>query len=226
MFRGLRFQLTLLYLLAALGLILLLGGGTYLLLHNYFQASTDLALRFRMAQEFQARGQSLPPDLAGAASAWSAQRALVPASAVPLPTSTASRAEDEGEEGSGDGESSGGEPASELELAETERYDGELTAIFALPVTAQALLVSNPNLFAPPVAPDVAAVAAALAKGSDLRTVHASDGSEVRAGREVVAAGGAGMGEAASLRRQRQSRITNAADTDPRQRRRCPARVG
>lgn len=178
MFRGLRLQLTLLYLLAALGLILLLSGGTYLLLHSYFQASTDLALRFRMAQEFQARGQSLPPDLADAVSAWIAQRGQ--ASPIPRPTSTVPHSEGEDEEGNGEGESVGGHPEGEFELAETEHFDGELTAIFALPVTAQAQLVSNPNLFTPPVAPDVAAVAAALAKGSDLRTVYATDGSEIR----------------------------------------------
>ncbi|HSB91217.1 MAG TPA: HAMP domain-containing sensor histidine kinase [Anaerolineales bacterium] len=178
MFRGLRLQLTLLYLTAALGLILLLGGGTYLLLHSYFQASTDLALRFRMAQEFQARGLSLPPDLADAASAWSAQRA--PAAVAATPTAAARRSEGDEGDGGEDGEGGAGQPTGEAELAETERYDGELTAIFALPVTAQAQLISNPNPFAPPVAPNAAAVEAALAKGSDLRTVHASDGSEVR----------------------------------------------
>ena len=106
-----------------------------------------------MAQEFQARGLSLPPDLADAASAWISQRGQ--ASPIPRPTSTVPRSEGVEDEGDGDGESDGAPAAGEFELAETEHYDGELTAIFALPVTAQAQLVSNPNLFAPPVAPDV-----------------------------------------------------------------------
>ena len=181
MLRGLRLRLTLLYLLAALGLILLLGAATYLLLHSYFQASTDLALRFRMAQEFQARGLSLPLDLSNAASAWASRRAVP----TTLPSATArpdpgeNGEEQDGGEGGQRGED-GGQPFGEIEVAEPEHYDGELTAIFALPLTAQAQLVSNPNPFAPPVAPDAAAVVAALSKGSDLRTVEAGDGSEVR----------------------------------------------
>ena len=184
MFRGLRLQLTLLYLVAALGLILLLGGGTYFLLHSYFQASTDLALRFRMAQEFQARGLSLPPDLAAAVSAWSVHRSAP--SAAPLASATPRRSQggdtEEGEagEGGGEGASESKPPPAETEVAESEHYDGELTAIFAMPLTAQGKLVSNPNPYAPPVAPSPAAVAAALAQGSDLRSVRAGDGSEIR----------------------------------------------
>lgn len=177
MFRGLRLQLTLLYLLAALGLLLLLGGGTYGLLHSYFQASTDLALRFRMAQEFQARGLGLPPELADAVAAWSGRSA--PVSLLPLPTATARLTQGEDGEESEDGAGETG-PASEVEVGEPQHYDAELTAIFALPLTAQAQLVSNPNPFAPPVAPNGAALAAALIEGSDLRTVHDQDGPEVR----------------------------------------------
>jgi signal transduction histidine kinase len=178
MFRGLRLQLTFLYLLAALGLILLLGGGTYFLLHDYFQSSTDLALRFRMAQEFESRGLALLPELAEAASLWSAQRP--DASSLPRPSATAPRRSSDDEEGGGDGEGGEGGGAEESELSEPEHYDGDLTAIFVLPLDAQGRLLSNPNPFAPPVAPSAEAAASALATGSDLRTVRAGDGSEVR----------------------------------------------
>jgi signal transduction histidine kinase len=200
MFRGLRFRLTLLYLVAALGLIVLLGGGTYLLLHDYFQASTDLALRFRMALEFEARGLALPPDLADAASAWNAHRPTPRPAASPSPppppTETAVLAQGEGEEegedngGHSNGRSANGSTVSsgdgaeavsrEIESGETEAYDGELTAIFTLPLTAEGRLISNPNPYTPPIAPSVAGIIGALSRGRDLRTVKASDGSDVR----------------------------------------------
>ena len=55
MFRRLRFRLTLLYLLAALTLIVLLGFGTYGLVDSYFQNVTSLGLEHKMAHEFRQR---------------------------------------------------------------------------------------------------------------------------------------------------------------------------
>ena len=56
MLRRLRFQLSFLYLLAAVGLVLLVGGGSYLLMRYYLQETTDLALEYKMAQQYQSMG--------------------------------------------------------------------------------------------------------------------------------------------------------------------------
>ena len=75
MFNGVRIQLTLLYLAAALALILVMGGGAYMILRAYFQSTTDLALRHKMAHEFTLLGAPLPPSLADADRDWSILRA-------------------------------------------------------------------------------------------------------------------------------------------------------
>ncbi len=66
----LRLQLTLTYAAAALAFITLLGGLSYGLLNFYFQTSTDLALRSRMAMEFVQLGQLLPEELQRANLEW------------------------------------------------------------------------------------------------------------------------------------------------------------
>ncbi len=68
MFRGLHLRLTALYLLAALALVALVGAGAYGLLRYYFQTTTDLALKHKMASEFRLLGAPLPPELAAASS--------------------------------------------------------------------------------------------------------------------------------------------------------------
>jgi signal transduction histidine kinase len=70
MLRGLRVQLMLLSLVAAIGLVALLGGGSYYLLNLYMQRSTDLALQTKMALQFRQYGLALPPELARAEQDW------------------------------------------------------------------------------------------------------------------------------------------------------------
>jgi signal transduction histidine kinase len=170
MFRGLRLRLTLLYLLAALALIVLVGGGTYRLLAYYFQTTTDSALQHKMALEFRALGAPLPSELAAADEAWYANRKLLPPLSLP-PTGVAP---------------SGGEGNQDHELAEQsgesaeEAYNGELASIFVLPLNADGQLLFNPNPFAPPLPANAPAAAAALAQGSDWRTVRSKTGTRVR----------------------------------------------
>jgi signal transduction histidine kinase len=181
MFRGLRVRLTLLYLMAAMALISVVGAGAYLLVSSYFQNTTDLALKVRMAQELQLLGQPLPPELIVAAQEWIASRGVPTATAAAAPT-LRSVSSDEGEDDAHDGESEveGAEDSSSHEAPETDPYDGELAPIFSLPLNASGELINNPNAFALPVAPDTAAAASALASGSDLRTVVSGDGTRVR----------------------------------------------
>ncbi|WP_167857553.1 sensor histidine kinase [Candidatus Chloroploca mongolica] len=74
MFKGLRLRLTLLYMLTALLLVGLVGGGAYLVVARYFQGITDLALQHKMAHEFHALAAPLPPDLVPADRDWSIVR--------------------------------------------------------------------------------------------------------------------------------------------------------
>jgi type II secretory pathway component PulJ len=66
-FSHLRPRLTLLYILAALALISLLTFATYQVVRLEFQASNDLALRYRLAQQLQWR---LPPAFASVGIEW------------------------------------------------------------------------------------------------------------------------------------------------------------
>jgi signal transduction histidine kinase len=70
MLKRLRWQLTLLYLLAAMSLVALVGGGAYWLIRHYFQTTTDLALQYKMAGEFRHYGITLPSELAKAEQTW------------------------------------------------------------------------------------------------------------------------------------------------------------
>lgn len=74
MFSGLRIRLTLLYAVAALALLALLGGGGYVVLVRYFERITDLALAHKMAHEFHLLNAPLPPTLAEADRDWSIVR--------------------------------------------------------------------------------------------------------------------------------------------------------
>jgi signal transduction histidine kinase len=59
-------------------------------------------------------------------------------------------------------------------------YDGDLAAIFILPLTADGQPLDAPGPDAPPVAPDRSALAAALQQGRDWRTETLSSGARVR----------------------------------------------
>lgn len=74
MLRGLRLRLTLLYTLAALILVGLIGGGAYVIVARYFQLITDLALQHKMVHEFHALAAPIPPRLAPADRDWSIVR--------------------------------------------------------------------------------------------------------------------------------------------------------
>ncbi len=74
MFKGLRLQMTMLYTLAALALIVLVGGGGYLIVERYFQDVTDLALQHKMTHEFHILAAPIPIELLPADRDWSILR--------------------------------------------------------------------------------------------------------------------------------------------------------
>lgn len=171
MFRGLRLRLSLLYALAALVFVLLIGGGAYLLVARYFDNVTDLALRHKMAHEFHALGAALPPDLEFADRDWSIIRYEAIANPFVRPEPTRGRQEREVTE----------EEDRERPRSLTTPVDAaELSAIAVLPLNASGQLLFNPNNLDRPVTPDRDSFQAAMAHGSDLRTITLDDGRRAR----------------------------------------------
>jgi signal transduction histidine kinase len=171
-FSGLRLRLTLLYALAALVFVLLIGGGAYLLVARYFSNVTDLALRHKMAHEFHALGAPLPPDLEHADRDWSIIRREVVAIPFVPPEPTRERRERE---------ETAYEEDDERPRSLTTPVDAaELAAIAVLPLDASGRLLFNPNNLDLPLNPDQEAFQTALAQGSDLRTITLDDGRRAR----------------------------------------------
>jgi signal transduction histidine kinase len=168
MFRGLRLRLSLLYLAASLGLVALIGAASYGLLTVYFQRSTDLALEYKMATEFQARGLSLPPALAAAEQAWT--QGASRATSSPVAQHAGGNTEEDGEGEDLPATQAAGQTSGEGE----DRYDGSLAPVFVLPAAG-----STP-VNGVPLVNDPAAIAHARQAGSDLRTVRLDDGARLR----------------------------------------------
>ncbi len=167
MLRLLRIRLSLLYLAASFTLVVLLGAATYGLLTLYFQRATDLALQYKMATEFRARGLPLPSALITAEQTWM-QDSNGPISLRSAYTPQIGGSDDEEEEGvflPGAGQT-GDE--------DDERYDGSLAPVFVLP-DGGSLAISGQL-----IVPDPAAINHARQTGSDLRTVKLSDDTNLR----------------------------------------------
>jgi signal transduction histidine kinase len=176
MLKRLRWQLTLLYMLAALGLLLLVGAGSYTLLRYYFIYETDQALDYKMAQLFEAYSLPLPQDLSNARQAWlgnDSQTATLP-SAVQLSPKLAEGSEED-DESSEEHSYEGGE-----EAAAEEYYDASLAPIFTLTIGDDVPLKLNPNVVPAPMEIDKAALQSALVYGLDRRTVQLPDGTSAR----------------------------------------------
>lgn len=165
MLKGLRWRLTLIYILTGVALMGLIGGGSYTLLENYFQTSTDLVLQQKMLLELERFGAPLPDDLIAASQKWCTIRGIT---AVPFSQVTKTAGDD-------------------LEMEQEEQnnfseelYDAELASIFVLPLGVDGQLLFNPNQGPLFISPDQQAVQAALAEGCDWRTVSTANGAAVR----------------------------------------------
>jgi signal transduction histidine kinase len=169
MLKRLRWQLSLLYTLAALALIVLIGGGAYRLLAYYFQYSTDLALQYKVVLEYTKLGVMTPSELEQAGVEWLASRNHAASASIALPKSGAELEAEGGSEGSNIQETESDDP-----------YDSELSSIYVLAADSQGRQVINPSTPASPLKLDEQAVAAAMANGHDLRTVRLVDGTRLR----------------------------------------------
>lgn len=178
MFRGLRLRLTFLYLLIAAAFTALMILGTHHLVARYFENTTDLALRYRMAQEFSLLGLPLPTELQTAVEAWSERRDTA------QPTSTPHQLLVAGDEHETEGELEGEEHLQPEQAENSERaeeaYDGDLASIYTLPLDPAGSLQPASQSTASALTPDAAAVQSALLNGSDLRTVQLGSGTSVR----------------------------------------------
>jgi signal transduction histidine kinase len=166
----LRTRLTLLYSLAALALISLLTFATYQVVRLEFQASNDLALRYRLAQQLQWQGFPLPDELANVGVEWQQRGGQI----VEGGAAVAAPLEESEEENEEEDESLEGSPE------DLDSFDADLAPLFVLSSASQILrpVAVNPNL--PLRAPYAPAAEAALVRGSDLRTIALEDGSLVR----------------------------------------------
>jgi len=171
MLRALRLRLTVLYLVASLGLVTVIGAGTYGLLALYLQRSTDLALQYKMATEFLARGLYLPSELAAAEQSWTQ------GSSHPVPTLTPFVGENNNSGDESESPQSTPLPGiSQLsdESIDDNRYDGSLAPVFVVPAAGGA---SSTGV---PIVNDSAAIAHALQTGLDLRTDRLGNGTRLR----------------------------------------------
>ncbi len=66
------------------------------------------------------------------------------------------------------------------EPPEEEIFDSQLASIYVLPVDASGAVIGDANLILPPFSLETEASKAALAYGSDLRTIYSPDGSRIR----------------------------------------------
>lgn len=176
MLNRLRWQLTFVYLLAAVSLVGLVSFGAYSLLRYYFERETDLALQYKMAVAYQQYGLALPVELAQAERQWQAGKntPLAPPTstrqvAKPAASSGDDEHEKEGESGSSVSSASNAHSGEE----DDDRYNAQLASIFVLPIDAQGQVIAAPGTALPPFAQDQAASQSALLQGSDLRTSHA-----------------------------------------------------
>ena len=184
MLSSLRWKLTFLYLLAAIGLVGLMGMGTYLLIDRYFQQTTDLALQYKMASEFRILGLTAPAELAQAESTWLQNNSRAVLQAAPttrVPTDDKeSDSHDDHDKDDDDDDDDGDESDSEEYLENDHGYDADLAAIFVVSLNENGDPILIPNTISPPIVNDPAIIANALQAGYDLRTVDVPGKGRIR----------------------------------------------
>jgi signal transduction histidine kinase len=170
MLKPLRWKLTILYLLAAIGLVGLMGIGTYFLIDRYFQQTTDLTLQYKMATEFRLLGLTIPPELMRAESLWlqnNSRELLQSTSTAVSVVNTSSQEDDHGESD----EAEYAYQSAEYHSEEDHLYNADLAAVYAISLDESGSAILVPNLPAPPISDTPEAVSNAQQFGFDLRTV-------------------------------------------------------
>lgn len=172
MLRALRWKLTFLYLVIAIGLVGLVGLGTYLLIDRYFQQTTDLALQYKMALQFRVLGLDVPDELKRSEETWAQNNNRI---VRPTPESNSHGESDESDH---EDEKHNNEESSNSEI--DQGYDAELAAIFVVPMDGTGTPTLAGNAPAPPAVNNNAVIANVLQTGSDLRTVDLAGQGRIR----------------------------------------------
>ena len=170
MLRPLRWKLTLLYLIAAIGLVGLMGIGTYFLIDRYFQQTTDLTLQYKMATEFRLLGLNIPPELLRSETLWLQNNSReIPQS---RPTAIIAERSSSGEDdhGESDEDEYTSQPV-EYHSEEEHLYNADLAAVYVVSFDAGGEAILVPNLPSPPIADSPEAFSNAQQFGYDVRTV-------------------------------------------------------
>jgi signal transduction histidine kinase len=175
MLRGLRLRLTFLYLVIAMVFAGLMMFGTRQLVARFFQNTTDLALRYRMAQQFVLLDLPLTSELEEAALTWSERRAA-PAETPSSDLNTVVINEDSSDGSSHDEE----EGESRYHDLAEELYDADLASIYTLPLDQSGNILAASLSSASRLPPNLDAVKSAIQNGHDLRTIQLADGTPVR----------------------------------------------
>ena len=179
MFSKIRLQFTLLYMLIAVAFVVIIGSFTYGLLTIYLQSITDLALRHKIAHEYEVMNLPMPPELTTADQQWAdIRKRIFPSLFGQTSTST----NNDNPKIAGGPVTGQAESVDKLSLEEA--YDGELSAIFLIPLDAQGHSLKtalSENRFAQSRGlPDQQAVQVALHNGFDMRTIQSDDGTRLR----------------------------------------------
>lgn len=158
MLKKLRWQLTVLYLTISMLFIVAVGGGLYVMLHYYFQATTDMALKFRLAQELALIQAPVPPEITSSGNFLKGNFSLFSLFGLHF------RSEDD---------------SSESHAYDEHAYEGELAPIFVMGLSDTGTSVDNGNP-APPLSIDPQAAQYTAEGAMDLRTIALSDGTPIR----------------------------------------------
>ena len=177
MLRRLRWHLTVLYMIAALGLVVVLGGGSYGLLRLYFAQTTDGALQYKMASIFKVYGQPLPQELDRAEQKWleNNARSFLTGLAAVAPVSQGGEEESETEI-----ESESAEAHHAEESAENEILDGSVAAIFVLNYDVNGVQILAPGQLPVPTFLDKSMISRAIHQGHAWETIRLEDGTRAR----------------------------------------------
>jgi signal transduction histidine kinase len=174
-FKGLRLRLTATYIAAALGLVLLMGLGTYALLNFYFQSDNDAVLRYRVALEYESLGIEPSPELAAAKQEWQSRHSDLEAAPV-VPPGQARKVDDvdtsepdEANEPAG----AGGPPWKTYP-------DSELAPLFVFHLDSSGNLIADASSADYELPTPIAEGYKAAADAPDMRTATLADGAKVR----------------------------------------------
>jgi signal transduction histidine kinase len=167
-FNGLRLRLTATYIAAALGLVILMGLGTYGLLHFYFQSDNDAALRYRVALEYDTLGIELPADLQTAKKDWLSRHSEADTESA-LPPGLARATPDV----EADDRGGGGPPWKTYP-------DSELAPQFVLHLDSNGALLADAASAEQEPATPIAEGYKAASSAPDVRTATLADGRKVR----------------------------------------------